>query len=211
MRNFIDILTKSPQPNLLRELEESAPPGKKAERFIKKSKKDFKKRYGKNWEKVLYATAWKNFGESLETKGQTLEEGVVGKFYGWWITADGNLLDVSKYQHDQVAHDWLVENNMIEDFGKSEFAYHMAYTDYMEKIFGWIRVVNEQYYLTFQLAEHGAAMAAIKTANYMMEDMLDDRRIGFTLISDKEELERKDFPPFEVKKAQLFLRSQRKI
>ena len=42
---------------------ESAPPGKKAERFIKHQKADFKKRYGKRWKKVLYATAWKQFGE----------------------------------------------------------------------------------------------------------------------------------------------------
>jgi hypothetical protein len=43
---------------------ESAPPGAKAERFIKKAKKDFKKRYGKKWKERLYATAWKQFGES---------------------------------------------------------------------------------------------------------------------------------------------------
>jgi hypothetical protein len=45
---------------------EEAPPGDKAERFIRKNKADFKDRYGENWERVLYATAWKNFGESIE-------------------------------------------------------------------------------------------------------------------------------------------------
>ena len=45
---------------------EEAPPGDKAERFIRKNKADFKERYGENWERVLYATAWKNFGESIE-------------------------------------------------------------------------------------------------------------------------------------------------
>jgi hypothetical protein len=44
---------------------ESAPPGKKAERFIKKHKKEFKQRYGKRGTEVLYATAWKKFGESM--------------------------------------------------------------------------------------------------------------------------------------------------
>lgn len=43
-------------------LSEKAPPGKKAERFIRKRKKDFKKRYGDAWRQVLYATAWKLFG-----------------------------------------------------------------------------------------------------------------------------------------------------
>ena len=41
---------------------EKAPPGAKAERFIKKHKKEFKKRYGDAWKEVLYATAWKLFG-----------------------------------------------------------------------------------------------------------------------------------------------------
>lgn len=45
------------------DLEEVAPPGKKAERFIKQNKAEFKKRYGDNWERVLYATAWKKFGK----------------------------------------------------------------------------------------------------------------------------------------------------
>jgi hypothetical protein len=46
-------------------LDEVAPPGKKAERFIKKHKKEFKKRYGKRGSDVLYATAWKKFGEDI--------------------------------------------------------------------------------------------------------------------------------------------------
>ena len=41
---------------------EKAPLGKKAQRFIKKLKPEFKKRYGDAWKQVLYATAWKNFG-----------------------------------------------------------------------------------------------------------------------------------------------------
>jgi hypothetical protein len=42
---------------------ESAPPGEKAEHFIKKHKKEFKKRYGKKWSSYLYGTAWKKFSE----------------------------------------------------------------------------------------------------------------------------------------------------
>ena len=48
-------------------LDEKAPPGKKAESFIKKNKDSFKKRYGKQWKKVLYATAWEKFGEKSES------------------------------------------------------------------------------------------------------------------------------------------------
>lgn len=48
-------------------LQEKAPPGKKAEDFIKSSKADFKKRYGDRWEEVLYATAWKKFGPKKES------------------------------------------------------------------------------------------------------------------------------------------------
>ena len=41
---------------------ESAPPGKEAEDWIMKNKSRFKDEYGDDWEKVLYATAWKMFG-----------------------------------------------------------------------------------------------------------------------------------------------------
>ena len=56
MRDIIDLV------NNQEPVTESAPPGEKAERFIKKNKKAFKKRYGDNWERVLYARAWKQFG-----------------------------------------------------------------------------------------------------------------------------------------------------
>ena len=52
----------------LQSLTEKAPQGKKAERFIKKHKGDFKKRYGDAWEQVLYATAWKQFGKRKRKK-----------------------------------------------------------------------------------------------------------------------------------------------
>lgn len=47
------------------DLNEKAPKGKKAARFIRKARDDFKDRYGKAWKSALYATAWKMFGESL--------------------------------------------------------------------------------------------------------------------------------------------------
>jgi hypothetical protein len=46
------------------DLYEKAPPGQ--EEFIKAAKPDFKKKYGKDWEKVLYASAWKRHNESID-------------------------------------------------------------------------------------------------------------------------------------------------
>jgi hypothetical protein len=46
---------------------EKAPPGKDAENFIKDNKEKFKKQYGKKWQAVLYATAWKKFGPKNES------------------------------------------------------------------------------------------------------------------------------------------------
>lgn len=43
------------------ELDEVAPPGDKAETWIRHRKKEFKARYGKRWKQVLYAKAWKLF------------------------------------------------------------------------------------------------------------------------------------------------------
>lgn len=52
---------------------EVAPPGENAENWIKTVKSDFKKRYGDEWQRVLYATAWKKFGESIVTESTTKE------------------------------------------------------------------------------------------------------------------------------------------
>jgi len=53
-----DGMTYTPQKNL----DEEAPPG--MESWIKKRKPEFKKRYGEDWESVLYATAWKQHNAS---------------------------------------------------------------------------------------------------------------------------------------------------
>ncbi len=52
-------------------LKEKAPPSKKAEDWIKSNKAEFKKQYGKDYKRVLYATAWKMFGESLNEHANT--------------------------------------------------------------------------------------------------------------------------------------------
>lgn len=42
---------------------ESAPKSKEAEDWIIANKSRFKKEYGKDWEQIIYATAWKLFGK----------------------------------------------------------------------------------------------------------------------------------------------------
>jgi len=42
-------------------LREVSPPSAEAERFITANKEDFKKRYGSDWERILYSTAWEKF------------------------------------------------------------------------------------------------------------------------------------------------------
>jgi hypothetical protein len=68
---------KKSLPPWLKKFDESAPPGKAAADFIKDATPNFKKEYGKDWEKRLYATAWKKFGESSESynrAGAVLQE-----------------------------------------------------------------------------------------------------------------------------------------
>lgn len=50
-----------------KDLEESAPPGKDAEDWIKANKEEFKKQYGDDYEKYLYGKAWTLFGEDIST------------------------------------------------------------------------------------------------------------------------------------------------
>lgn len=62
-------------------INEKAPPGKKTEEWIEDNKAEFKERYGDEWEKILYATAWKMFGESIpvveqSTSASTMTSGV---------------------------------------------------------------------------------------------------------------------------------------
>lgn len=42
---------------------ERTPPG--MEDWVKEMKPEFKKRYGKDWKRVLYATAWEQYNENI--------------------------------------------------------------------------------------------------------------------------------------------------
>lgn len=44
-------------------LMEKSPPSREAEEWIKNNKSKFKNEYGKDWQRVLYSTAWKRFGK----------------------------------------------------------------------------------------------------------------------------------------------------
>lgn len=57
------------------ELTEVAPPDKDIESWIRKNKTKFKDRYGNDYEKYLYATAWKKYnGRPLKETFDTFDE-----------------------------------------------------------------------------------------------------------------------------------------
>lgn len=58
---------------------EEAPPG--MEDWIKSAKPSFKKQYGKDWEKVLYATAWKKHNEMKEEASPMIKPPTSNIFY----------------------------------------------------------------------------------------------------------------------------------
>lgn len=58
------------------ELNEVAPTDQ--EEFVKNSKSDFKKRYGKRWKQVLYATAWKNHNKKDTKEAVDIADSIYG-------------------------------------------------------------------------------------------------------------------------------------
>lgn len=65
-----------------KEIDEVAPPGKESEKWIRKNKKRFKEKYGKDYEKYLYGKAWNNYNgkkkinESYDKARKLNEEGL---------------------------------------------------------------------------------------------------------------------------------------
>lgn len=57
----IGMMPRKKPTNVAYAMEESAPPDTEIENWIKANKNNFKKHYGENWEKVLYAVAWRMF------------------------------------------------------------------------------------------------------------------------------------------------------
>lgn len=56
------------------DITEVAPPGRKAEQFIKKHKKEFHKRYGDKADDYLYGTAWKKFGKRKKHESVSIRD-----------------------------------------------------------------------------------------------------------------------------------------
>lgn len=88
---------------------EVAPPGKKAEDFIKGAKEDYKKRYGDRWEEVLYRTAWKKFGPKKESidKMQTMLEVAKQKREGMRLAFEQHKVKFAKMVAEGAAKDLL--------------------------------------------------------------------------------------------------------
>jgi hypothetical protein len=69
--DFDHVNIKESVPSTFDDVQEAAPAGQ--EEWIKSVKQDFKDRYGDDWEKVLYATAWKR-EKAKESKDADLEQ-----------------------------------------------------------------------------------------------------------------------------------------
>jgi len=100
--------------NLEKAIDEVAPPGK--EDWIKKRKPEFKKRYGKDWESVLYATAWK------QKNNEGLDE---GEGEHWGVTNALHVTVDDAYTRRQVAK---YIRRILDDYeyetGKTHFSEH---------------------------------------------------------------------------------------
>jgi hypothetical protein len=105
---------------------EKAPPGEKAEHFITKHKAEFKKRYGKKGTEVLYATAWKKFGESVEYD-VPLVEGMYGTSKSSYLKLEHARMIVrhSKKIDEKLlgARGRCVENIFIENNSGERFLF----------------------------------------------------------------------------------------
>lgn len=86
---------------------EVAPPGAKAERFIRQNKEKFRQQYGDRGEEVLYATAWKMFGKKEESykTNQARLENVKKQVAG---------LQASLNEHRQTWKQQLAEGTVVD-------------------------------------------------------------------------------------------------
>lgn len=117
---------------------EKAPPSKKAEEWIKKNKENFKDQYGDDWEQVLYATAWKMFGEKsdiVESEAPTnVSSGVAqadapmfkkSRFAGYpCVEVDSDTYVRCSAGKGKVPYDrWkkYIEDSELEEFIKKEY------------------------------------------------------------------------------------------
>ena len=74
-------------------LDEVAPPGKDAESWIKKNKKRFKEKYGKDYEKYLYGKAWNNYNGKKKIKESVGDEDKENKYKQEFIQRVGRHIN----------------------------------------------------------------------------------------------------------------------
>ena len=83
-----------------KEIDEVAPPGQEAEKWIKKNKKRFKDKYGKDYEKYLYGKAWNNYNG----KKKVNESVEYDKKYKEFIPAFFDLYDFYEKVKDRLSN-----------------------------------------------------------------------------------------------------------
>jgi len=121
------------QPNnsddILSAFTEAAPPGKKAEKWIKDNKAKFKKKHKKrDWEKILYATAWYLFGDDgVMMQGESVDLNERAYRYaievGDYIVASHNMKEFHLYKVD----DYGEYDEYLDAFKDQDEAVSVAY------------------------------------------------------------------------------------
>jgi hypothetical protein len=100
----------------LGDLQESAPADE--EEFVKKAKPDFKKRYGKRWKEVLYATAWKKHKKEANENIEVTADEIFAKLEE---AADADMDSEFKKVHQELSDIWPSISDKSRLFLKNEF------------------------------------------------------------------------------------------
>jgi hypothetical protein len=211
MRKFIDIVVENVRLDckesgwtFLREMSgmisEKAPSSKKAARFIKHAKKDFKERYGKNWKKVLYATAW-SIDENVDGV-ELVYEDAAPRVYGWWITDTGDLIEVHRFGHDVTAEEWLESHDRLDAVMKANY-HHLNIVDFLVRKAGWIKLTNERSHLSLLFQQNSLTPKAARKACEMIQDCDGDVLLSIQNNGYKDTL----FPDHETRKAANMVRA----
>ncbi len=95
-------------------VDESAPPGKKAEDFIKGNKASFKKRYGKKGTEALYATAWKKFGKKSES---VIKAGKMLESYKGLLTKLEKAFNAHKVNYKNIVKEGQIDDPLNLGYG----------------------------------------------------------------------------------------------
>lgn len=104
-----------------KEMDEVAPPGQESEKWIKKNKKRFKDKYGKDYEKYLYGKAWNNYNgkrklsESIDNMNSFYND--FKKCYESCIDGQNRIENSGNMRFENVfVYTFNVLNNFIEEY-----------------------------------------------------------------------------------------------